>query len=111
MNIEDITFKVKKIEFDDGIKANENANYPDSGFFLTTVKKEKVTQSDLRFVDKSLPHNICIAPASAFYGVLFQMKEEPTETEIVATIEEKRYQGQSDNDFILQFSQILLNKK
>lgn len=58
--------EVKTIKFDDVKEASENKNYPESGLYITELESGT---SDLRFVDKSVPHNLFICPKSVFDGL------------------------------------------
>ena len=77
--------EVKEIEFDDFEKASKNKNYPESGFYLRTVKANDVEQCDLVFVDKSVSNNFCICPKSVFDGLnklsLFPQEKEVKSSE------------------------------
>jgi len=98
------TINVEVVNFETFEEANENKNYPNSGFFMAKVKEG---MNDLRFVDKSVKHNHCIMPESVFNGV-FGTAEivKPLEAEQVISTDNKY-----DGDFILEFSRILLNRK
>jgi len=98
------TIEIHTIEFETGIEASENKNYPNSGLFITRIKGG---MSDLRFVDKSISNNYCIVPESVFNGV-FNTKE-VTELPLMQEIESVNQKF--DGDFILEFSRILLNRK
>ena len=43
--------EVKEIEFDDYEKAGKNKNYPESGFYLRTVKANDIEQCELEARD------------------------------------------------------------
>lgn len=61
--------EVKEIEFDDYEKAGKNKNYPESGFYLRTVKENDIEQCELVLVDKSTSVNCPICPKSVFDGI------------------------------------------
>lgn len=102
---------VKYINFTDIKEANATKNYPHNGLFVVKVDNGEVVHSELRFIDKSMPTSVFVAPESVFNGFIYETKDYPEENELVAKIEEKTYQGQTDNGFILEFSKILLNSK
>lgn len=98
------TINVEVINFETFEQANDNNNYPDSGLFISRVIEG---HNDLRFVDKSMKHNVLIAPESVFNGVFGKTEEiKPLGLEPIVS-EGNKYDG----DFILEFSRILLNRK
>lgn len=88
--------EIKYIDFKSYDEANESINYPSSGLFVARLGSGT---SDLRFVDKSLKDNYCVAPENVFNNCC-EIIEEKIESESVI-----------DKDFILEFSKILLSKK
>lgn len=106
--------KINYLEFDDHKQASENKNYPHSGLFIARVNDDT---SDLRFVDKSVQKNVCIVPESVFNSIAHE--SEVAELEYTATIDTSQIKGEpealqfgkTDNNFILEFSKILLSKK
>ena len=97
---------IHEIEFENHAESMKNKSYPNSGLFLV-----KITDGieDLRFVDKSMPTNLCICPKSVFFG---EVSDQITTIEELPTIEQvKPVSGFSENDFILDFTKILLNRK
>lgn len=98
------TINIETIVFDTFEEANENKNYPNSGFFMTKIKEGT---NDLRFIDKSVKQNYCIMPESVFNGIFGNLEViKPLEIEPIIHKENKY-----DGDFILEFSRILLNRK
>jgi len=96
------TVEINYIDFDTNDQAMKNENYPCNGLFMTKIKNGN---SDLRFVDKNVEINFCIAPEVLCNNILTitQKHIEPEET----PVQENKYNG----DFILEFSRILLNRK
>lgn len=89
--------QIHEIEFDNHELAMENKNYPHSGLFDVKIK---TGMSDVRFVDKNIRTNCCVAPSVVFFEV--------THKDVyLDPVEPKKYDG----DFILEFSRILLNRK
>ena len=87
-------------------------NYPDNGLYVVTIKNKdsEIVQSDLRFIEKSSPTTLFIAPEVIFNGVLRDIEvPEPKGLELVQM--QGEVQGMTANDFILNFSKILLNRK
>ncbi len=98
------TVEIHYIEFETFELANENKNFPHSGLFVTKTPDF----SDLRFVDKSIKHNMCIVPESVLNSVIgVSEKVNKAETLELITEEKPKYDG----DFILEFSRILLNRR
>lgn len=104
-----INVTIKIIEFTDPKEANQTKNYPHSGFFIVRVNGENTHQSDLRTIDKSVPTTQMIMPETFFNGLVTSI--EVRNEEILPVAELKSVAGSSDNDFILEFSKILLSKK
>jgi hypothetical protein len=103
-----INVTIKIIEFTDPKEACQTKNYPHSGFFIVRVNGE-VNQSDLRTIDKSIPTTQMVMPETLFNGLV--MSNEIKFEENLPVTELKSMSGTSDNDFILEFSKILLSKK
>ncbi len=102
--------EVKEIEFDDFEKAAKNKNYPESGFYLRTVKANDVEQCDLVFIDKSVSNNYCICPKSVFDGlqkIAVRIPEEPT---VLTSNEVLPQMGMASETFVLEFAKVLLKK-
>lgn len=99
---------IHEITFKDMKSAHETKNYPSNGLYLVSIED---ANSDFRFVDKSIPSTNCIAPTSVFLGVM--VDELQTQTELISELKsEPESSGfMSDNNFILEFSKILLAKK
>lgn len=98
------TINIQIINFETGVEASENKNYPISGLFLVRTEEG---MSDLRIVDKTVKHNFCIVPESIFNSIFGSVTENNTaQLESVSPTENKY-----DGDFILEFSRILLNRK
>lgn len=99
--------EVKEITFSDYKTSDDNKNYPESGLYLVSV--EVANQSDLRFVNKSYPTNHCICPASIYDGLNLKIEALPkVETE---ELKQEIHSGFVSENFVLEFSKILLNKK
>ena len=97
---------INEISFKDHKSAGANINYPESGFYLVAVED---AGTDLRFVDKSVPSNMCIAPKSVFLGTMGD--QITTETELHFESQEvPAFVGHSENNFVLDFAKILLKK-
>ena len=104
------TLEVKEIEFDDFVNANKNKNYPESGFYLRTIKANDIEQSDLVFVDKSMPNNFCICPKSVFDG-LKKFPEKIIEQPEVLTVQSAHPEpGFVSESFVLDFAKLILKK-
>lgn len=104
------TIEVKEIEFDDFEKAGKNKNYPESGFYLRTVKANDIEQSDLVFVDKSTSVNYCVCPKSVFDG-LQKLSEKITEQPEVLTAQSVFPEpGFVSESFVLDFAKLILKK-
>ena len=102
--------EVKEIEFDDFDKASKNKNYPESGFFLRTVKTNEIELSDLVFVDKSTSTNFCVCPKSFLDG-LQKLPEKITEQREVLTAQSAFPEsGFVSESFVLEFAKVLLKK-
>lgn len=102
--------EVKEIEFDDFEKASKNKNYPESGFYLRTVKANDVEQCDLVFVDKSVSNNFSICPKSIFDGLQTLAVRIPEEPKVLTTNSIYPEPGFASETFILEFTKILLKK-
>ena len=102
--------EVKEIEFDDFEKAGKNKNYPESGFYLRTVKANDVEQCDLVFVDKSVSSNYCICPKSVFDGLQKVAVRIDSEPKVLTTNSIYPELGFASETFILEFTKILLKK-
>lgn len=97
---------VKYLSFTDAKESNNTKNYPHSGLFVVSINGD--TQfSDLRMVDKSLPTTQMVVPECVFNNMVHEIEA----NEVLPVIEQKTESGMSDNDFILEFSKILLSKK
>ena len=104
------TLEVKEIEFDDFEKANKNKNYPESGFYLRTVKANDVEQCDLVLVDKSTSTNFCICPKSFLDGVQKLAVRIPEEPTVLTSNEVLPPIGMASETFVLEFAKVLLKK-
>ncbi|MDV3636729.1 hypothetical protein CMU84_16385 [Elizabethkingia anophelis] len=98
--------EIKDIEFDSFNESNENANYPESGFYM--VKAE--SHNDLRFVDKNLKTPFFICHKSVFDGIKVHINnpEAITPTELDNTTPPASYVSES---FVMDFTKLLLGKK
>ena len=102
--------EVKEIEFDDFVNANKNKNYPESGFYLRTVKTNEIELSDLVFVDKSTSTNFCVCPKSFLDG-LQKFPEKITEQPEVLTAQSAHPEpGFVSESFVLDFAKLILKK-
>ena len=102
--------EVKEIEFDDYEKANKNKNYPESGFYLRTVKTNEIELSDLVFVDKSTSTNFCVCPKSVFDGLQKLAVRIPEEPTVLTSNEVLPKMGMASETFVLEFAKVLLKK-
>ena len=102
--------EVKEIEFDDLEKAVITKNYPESGFYLRTVKTKVSEQSDLVFVDKSTSTNFCICPKSFLDGVQKLAVRIPEEPKVFTINEVLPPMGMASETFVLEFAKVLLKK-
>ena len=102
--------EVKEIEFDDFDKASKNKNYPESGFFLRTVKTNDIEQCDLVFVDKSTSVNHFICPKSVFDGLQTLAVKIPEEPKVLTSNEFLPPIGMASETFVLEFAKVLLKK-
>lgn len=99
---------LREISFKTMDLSMKSQNYPSSGLYLVVV--EDTNNSDIRFIDKSTPSCIFIAPTSPFLGAMIDEIE--TQTEFVSEeLPPANSNSMSNNDFILEFSKILLTKK
>lgn len=102
--------EVKEIEFDSFEKSCKTKNYPESGFYLTTVKANDIEQCDLVFIDKSTSHTCVICPKSVFDGLqklAVKISEEPT---VLISNEVLPPMGMASETFVLEFAKVLLKK-
>lgn len=102
--------EVKEIEFDDFVNSNKNKNYPESGFYLRTVKANNIEQCDLVFVDKSVSNNFCICPKSVFDGLQKLAVRIPEEPTVITSNEVLPSMGMASETFVLEFAKVLLKK-
>ena len=102
--------EVKEIEFDDYEKANKNKNYPESGFYLRTVKTNEIELSDLVFVDKYTSTNFCVCPKSVFDGLQKLAVRIPEEPTVLTSNEVLPKMGMASETFVLEFAKVLLKK-
>lgn len=102
--------EVKTIKFDDVKEASENKNYPESGFYITELESGT---SYLRFVDKSVPHNIIICPKSVFDGLQYLAvnPDHHKAPEVTQSLDVVPPNGYASESFILDFTKILLSQK
>lgn len=105
------TVVIPYIEFKDLNEALETKKYPHSGLFIVTIKiDDEIMQSDLRVVNKLVQKTHLIVPEKIFNSILPEMEiPEPKGLEVIQM--EGEVQGMTANDFILNFSKILLNHK
>ena len=71
---------VKYINFTDIKEANATKNYPHNGLFVVKVDNGEVVHSELRFIDKSMPTSIFVAPESVLTVLLMKPKIIPKKT-------------------------------
>ena len=102
--------EVKEIEFDDYEKAGKNKNYPESGFYLRTVKANDIEQCDLVFVDKSTSVNYPICSKSVFDGLQKLAVRIPEEHTVLLSNEVLPPMGMASETFVLEFAKVLLKK-
>ncbi|WP_407497467.1 hypothetical protein [Elizabethkingia meningoseptica] len=101
--------EIKEFVFETVKEANENANYPESGFYLV----ETEGNTDLRFVDKSVKLNQFICPKSVFDGVMTYMTnpEQKDESDNIQLSPVKNLSGFVSEEFVIEFTKTLLGKK
>ena len=102
--------EVKEIEFDDYEKAGKNKNYPESGFYLRTVKANDIEQCELVLVDKSTSVNYPICPKSVFDGLQKLAVRIPEEPTVLTSNEVLPKMGMASETFVLEFAKVLLKK-
>lgn len=102
--------EVKEIKFANHEEAQKNKNYPDSGFYIVEIEE---MHTDLRFVDRSTSLNLMICPKSVFDGLQFMAvnPDHHKEPEVLTTLETVPPTGYVSENFILDFTKILLNQK
>lgn len=103
------TLKLNYIEFEDFKTASDPKKYPESGFYISSVLETKT--SDLRMVNKYTGLNLLIMPEDQFDSIGKYVIVETEEPTVLETNEVIPSGTMSDNNFILEFSKILLNKK
>lgn len=98
-------------------EASDSSRYPHSGLFVVTIDDRKQTKtvdekdvfrSDLRLVDKNLPHAQCLVPEERFNKILHEFEVPEVKNEIVS---QPKLDGYTSNDFIIEFTKTLLNLK
>lgn len=101
--------EIKEKQFEMLQEANENANYPESGFYLVEVEGS----TDLRFVDKSIKLNHLVCPKSVFDGVMTYMinTEQKDESDNIQLPPVKNLSGFVSEEFVIEFTKTLLGKK
>ncbi|MCT3673294.1 hypothetical protein HZQ94_08860 [Elizabethkingia anophelis] len=101
--------EIKEFVFETSKEASENANYPESGFYLV----EAEGNTDLRFVDKSIKVNHFICPKSAFDGVMTYMTnpEQKDKIDNNQLPSVKKLCGLVSEEFVIEFTKTLLGKK
>ena len=104
------TLEVKEIEFDDYEKADKNKNYPESGFYLRTIRKLGIEECDLVFIDKSTSQTFTICPKSAFDGLQKLAVRIPEEPTVLTSNEVLLPMGMASETFVLEFAKVLLKK-
>lgn len=104
------TLEVKEIEFDSFEKSNKPKNYPESGFYLITVKANDIERCDLVFVDKSTSIACIICPKSVFEGVQKLAVRIPEELKVLTSNEVLPPMGMASETFVLEFAKVLLKK-
>ena len=102
--------EVKEIEFDDYEKAGKNKNYPESGFYLRTVKANDIEQCELVLVDKSTSVNYPICLKSVFDGLQKLAVRIPEEPTVLTSNEVLPKMGMASETFVLEFAKVLLKK-
>lgn len=97
--------EIKEITFETSELANNSKSYPHSGLFLVT--NNEIGIIDLRFIDKGAKINYFICPESVFNGTIRTtiVEDEPK------IIEHPKSNDSSNNEFVLEFARILLNRK
>lgn len=101
--------EIKEKQFETSQEACENANYPESGFYLV----EAEGNTDLRFVDKSIKVNHFICPKSVFDGVMTYMTnpEQNDESDNFSADGNCKLSGFVSEEFVIEFTKTLLGKK
>ena len=102
--------EVKEIEFDSFEKSNKSKNYPESGFYLITVKANDVERCDLVFIDKSTSITCIICPKSVFDGLQTLAVKIPEEPTVLLSNEVLPPMGMASESFVLEFAKVLLKK-
>lgn len=103
--------EVKKIEFECGKDEFKTKSFPESGFYLRTVTGEGTGFTDLVFVDKSLPNIKCICQKSVFDGLQHLAVKKLEEPKVITTNEVLPPNGMVSENFVLDFTKILIGKK
>lgn len=101
---------IHQINFDDHAKVKAQ-NFPHSGLFFVTVDKEDLpTTKDLCWVNKSQKTHQFISPELMFNSEIADQIVTQTESLLELKSEPESSGLMSDNNFILEFSKILLKK-
>lgn len=101
---------IHQITFDDQSKVKPQ-NFPHSGLFIVTVDKEDMPiAKDLCWVNKSQKIQFFISPELLFSSEIADQLV--TQTELLSEIKQEPQSNSmmSENNFILEFSKILLKK-
>lgn len=103
------TVHIYEIEFSEKQDSFKSENYPHSGLFIVKDNLNKTT--DIRFVNNSFSFVLCIAPDDVFIRECnVQTVEALTDTETKTELK-TNFNSEIDQNFILEFTKILLNRK
>lgn len=103
--------EVKSIEFQSLTEANKSKNYSESGFYLRTVTDEDHNSQELVFVDKSFPQTHFVCPKSVYDGLQFLAIKPLEEPKVLTSNEVLPPNGMVSENFVLDFTKILIGKK
>lgn len=103
--------EVKKIEIECGKDEFKTKSFPESGFYLRKVTGEGTEFTDLVFVDKSQPNIMCICPKSVYDGISKISALKPEKDHGILTAIEAKPNGMVSENFVLDFTKILISKK
>lgn len=101
------TVQIHEITFESSKKSFESKNYPNEGLFI--VEDLEINLTDIRFVNKETNFVLGIAPDDLFFRLCKPttiINKQNPDPELKSV-----FNSEIDQNFILEFTKLLLNRK